>query len=151
MILKLREKLVGAHVHVDVFIGKHPDQTFANAGRLVFSVQEWPHLAALLTNGSPRIVVRGECPGCGHEAHTGEECLAAWWVAGVADGFCDCGRLGQAEPAAEDVPSRPAPRVIVCTTDTRVCTCGAPADTPSGMHHDYCPTNPASRVARSDA
>ena len=25
------------------------------------------------------------------------------------------------------------------------CTCGAPADTPNGMHHSYCPVNPASR------
>lgn len=33
---------------------------------------------------------------------------------------------------------------IICGTDGRNCTCGAPADTPGGMHHDYCPCNPES-------
>lgn len=36
--------------------------------------------------------------------------------------------------------------IIVCTTDTTSCNCGAPVNTPAGMHHDDCPTNPGSRL-----
>ena len=36
--------------------------------------------------------------------------------------------------------------IIICTTDSGSCTCGTPVDTPAGMHHDDCPTNPASRL-----
>lgn len=31
---------------------------------------------------------------------------------------------------------------ILCITKNG-CTCGAPADTPAGMHHDHCTVNPA--------
>lgn len=108
MILKLRERLVGAHVHVTVFIGSHRDRTFANAGRLVFRLDEWVQLAHQLENANPGVVVRAECPECGHSGHVGEECLAAMAV-GARDAFCDCGRLGAAEPAADDVLERSAP------------------------------------------
>jgi hypothetical protein len=33
-------------------------------------------------------------------------------------------------------------RIILCETPDG-CTCGAPASTPAGMHHDHCPVNPA--------
>jgi hypothetical protein len=33
-------------------------------------------------------------------------------------------------------------QIILCVTPSG-CTCGAPADTPSGMHHDHCRVNPA--------
>ena len=46
-------------------------------------------------------------------------------------------------PAAE-------PPVFVCTTDSDACTCGAPVSTPAGMHHDDCPTNPASRLTAEE-
>lgn len=39
-----------------------------------------------------------------------------------------------------------AAHAIICETDDRECTCRAPKDTPAGMHHNDCPTNPASRV-----
>lgn len=44
-----------------------------------------------------------------------------------------------------DTPTLGPAAICLCETDTSACTCGAPVDTPSGMHHDYCPTNPASR------
>jgi len=34
----------------------------------------------------------------------------------------------------------------LCETDDSRCTCGAPKDTPGGMHHAYCPANPESRI-----
>ena len=36
--------------------------------------------------------------------------------------------------------------IIICTTDTTSCTCGAPTTTPAGMHGRECPTNPYSRL-----
>lgn len=93
MILKFREQLLGGHVHVDVFVGRDRDH-LANAGRLVFGVDEWPTLAAALQNGAPGTVIRAECPGCLHGGHAGEECLAAIQQ-GETDLVCLC---GAAEP-----------------------------------------------------
>ncbi len=47
--------------------------------------------------------------------------------------------------SVREAKERRQARVLLCETDSRACTCRAPADTPSGMHHDNCPTNPASR------
>lgn len=35
-------------------------------------------------------------------------------------------------------------RIILCETDSKKCTCGAPVSTPAGMHWTNCPTNPES-------
>jgi hypothetical protein len=35
---------------------------------------------------------------------------------------------------------------FICSTDDRDCNCGAPKDTPGGMHPVTCSANPASRV-----
>lgn len=40
--------------------------------------------------------------------------------------------------------------VIICETDSRSCTCRAPVDTPAGMHHADCPTNPESRMTPAE-
>lgn len=36
--------------------------------------------------------------------------------------------------------------IIICETDSKRCTCGAPVSTPAGMHWADCPTNPESRA-----
>ncbi len=66
------------------------------------------------------------------------------------EGCRDGHGFGYQEPnewAARTWPDHPCftPAVVLCSTDSCACTCRAPADTPSGMHHDNCPTNPASR------
>src|SRR6266536_3314875 len=57
MILKLRDKLLGDHVHVDVFIG--PDtEHLAKAGTLVFRVHEWRAFGVMISLGTTPV----ECP-----------------------------------------------------------------------------------------
>lgn len=57
------------------------------------------------------------------------------------------------KPEATDLRAadreRPDP-VIVCSTDSDSCTCGAPVATPAGMHHTNCPTNPESRLTAEE-
>ncbi len=58
MILKLRDKLLGDHVHVDVFIG--PDtEHLAKAGTLVFRVHEWRAFGVMISLGSTRMAELG--------------------------------------------------------------------------------------------
>jgi len=54
MILKIRDRLLGAHVHVDVFIGPDADH-LAKSGELVFTVREWCAFGALLAYGAAHI------------------------------------------------------------------------------------------------
>lgn len=48
-LLRLRYKQLGGHTHVRVFIGM-PGQTFAKAGDLTFSNDEWEDIQRLLRN-----------------------------------------------------------------------------------------------------
>lgn len=88
MILKLAEHLQGAHVRVTVYVGPDTDH-LAHAGQLVFRLDEWPTLAAVLENGCPGVVLRGPCPACGHTGHVGDMCLAAM-AEGDVEVFCPC-------------------------------------------------------------
>jgi hypothetical protein len=51
MILKLRDRHMGGHVHVDVFIGPDADH-LAKSGELVFKVSEWIAVGLTLAFGS---------------------------------------------------------------------------------------------------
>ena len=41
MIIRMRPKKLGGHVHCDVFIGKAKNMTFAKSGDLVLREEEW--------------------------------------------------------------------------------------------------------------
>lgn len=46
MIFKYKHRLLGAHVHVDVFIGENP-YALGKAGTLVMRLDEWKKFAAI--------------------------------------------------------------------------------------------------------
>jgi len=46
--LRLRYRVLGGHVHCRWFTAPDPTEVFAKAGDLVFTVEEWPSLCALL-------------------------------------------------------------------------------------------------------
>ena len=41
MIIRIRYRLLGGHVHCRVFTGKAKNMTFAKVGDLIFSQDEW--------------------------------------------------------------------------------------------------------------
>lgn len=54
MVMRLRTRTLGSHVHVDVFTATgRPDRhgTFAKAGELTFTVEEWPIVRCAFRHG----------------------------------------------------------------------------------------------------
>jgi hypothetical protein len=51
MILKLRAKRMGGHVHCSLFVGPHVEG-LALSGTLVFRVDEWPAFESMVERGS---------------------------------------------------------------------------------------------------
>ena len=47
-VLRLRYRTLGGHVHCRLFTAAHPDMTFAKSGDLVFAIDEWADVRALL-------------------------------------------------------------------------------------------------------
>jgi hypothetical protein len=95
MVIKLRERLAGGHVHGDVFMG--PDaEHLANCGRLVMRVDEWALFVGWLQLAGRTRVLREDCPTCQHGGHVGEQCLVAM-ASGDSDVFCMCGQPDGAE------------------------------------------------------
>lgn len=84
-----------------------------------------------------------------HDRMAGDEWDPLAYLGSVASGIVRALRdLGAVVIVrTPEVPERRVSSVILCgNLDGRRCTCGAPADTPNGMHHTYCPVNPASRT-----
>ncbi|HLX21671.1 MAG TPA: hypothetical protein VKR23_16110 [Gaiellaceae bacterium] len=46
--LRLRYRQLGGHMHCRVFSARATDHTFGTAGDLVFAVEEWPAVRAVL-------------------------------------------------------------------------------------------------------
>lgn len=53
MILRIRYRQRGDHVHARVFTGPSLEGTFASCGELTFRLEEWPAFVALL-NATPQ-------------------------------------------------------------------------------------------------
>lgn len=52
-VLRYRWELLGAHIHVRVFVAPAREATFALAGTLVFDADTWPAVLAALTGAAP--------------------------------------------------------------------------------------------------
>lgn len=56
MIMRIRYKQLGAHVHCRVFTARGPNQTFAKSGELVFREDEWADVMALFECGGAEVL-----------------------------------------------------------------------------------------------
>ena len=48
MMMRLRYRQLGGHIHCRVFTAKAPHLTFAKVGDLIFDEREWPEVRKLL-------------------------------------------------------------------------------------------------------
>jgi hypothetical protein len=48
MVARIHFRVLGGHVHVDVFTAPRADLTFAKSGSLVFRIDEWADVRDLL-------------------------------------------------------------------------------------------------------
>ena len=48
MIIRIRYRKLGGHIHCRVFTAKAKNMTFAKVGNLIFSEEEWPTVVDML-------------------------------------------------------------------------------------------------------
>lgn len=57
-VFRIRHDRRGAHIHCDLFVAKHPNQTYAKCGSFCISDWEWEDLRAVMSG--VEFIERGE-------------------------------------------------------------------------------------------